>query len=80
MGIDQVSITMIEANPRKYLYPLWNRLASGSYIPPAVREATIPKGVGKERILGIPTVMNYSAASYGVSENKSNCFALCKTV
>ena len=24
--------------------------------------------------------MNYSAASYGVSENKSNCFALCKTV
>jgi hypothetical protein len=25
-------------------------------------------------------LMNYSAASYGVSENKSNCFALCKTV
>ena len=24
--------------------------------------------------------MNYSAASYGVSEDKSNCFALCKTV
>jgi RNA-directed DNA polymerase len=58
MGIDQVSITMIEANPRKYLYPLWNRLASGSYIPPAVREATILKGVGKERILGIPTVLD----------------------
>lgn len=45
LGIDQVSITMIEANPRKYLYPLWNRLASGSYIPPAVREATIPMGL-----------------------------------
>ena len=58
MGIDQVSITMIESNPRKYLYPLWNRLASGSYIPPAVREATIPKGGGKERILGIPTVLD----------------------
>lgn len=58
MGIDQVSISMIEANPRKYLYPLWNRLASGSYFPPAVREAAIPKGEGKERILGIPTVLD----------------------
>jgi hypothetical protein len=24
--------------------------------------------------------MNYPAASYGVSENKANCFVLCKTV
>lgn len=54
MGIDHVSISMIEADPRKYLYPLWNRLASGSYLPSAVREATIPKGEGKERTLGIP--------------------------
>ena len=58
MGTDQVSIAMIEANPRKYLYPLWNRLSSGSYFPPAVREVAIPKGEGKERILGIPTVLD----------------------
>src|ERR1035437_329083 len=58
MGIDQVSIAMIEANPRKYLYPLWNRLSSGSYFPPAVREHAIPKGDGKERILGIPTILD----------------------
>lgn len=58
MGVDQVSIEMIEANPRKYLYPLWNRLSSGSYFPPAVREVAIPKGDGKERILGIPTILD----------------------
>jgi RNA-directed DNA polymerase len=58
MGIDQVSIAMIEANPRKYLYPLWNRLSSGSYFPPPVREHAIPKGGGKERILGIPTILD----------------------
>ena len=43
MGIDQVNISMIENNPRKYLYPLWNRLASGSYFPPAVKQVPIPK-------------------------------------
>ncbi len=25
-------------------------------------------------------VMNYPAASYGVSENRANCFVLCRTV
>ncbi len=34
VGVDNVTIEMIESNPRKYLYPLWNRLASGSYFPP----------------------------------------------
>lgn len=58
MGIDQVSIEMIEKNPRKYLYPLWNRLSSGSYFPPAVKEQEIPKGNGKVRILGIPTIID----------------------
>jgi|AntRauTorcE11898_2_1112593.scaffolds.fasta_scaffold01973_3 group II intron reverse transcriptase/maturase len=58
MGIDQVSIKMIEKNPRKYLYPVWNRLSSGSYFPPAVREKEIPKGNGKVRILGIPTILD----------------------
>jgi len=40
------------------LYPLWNRLASGSYFPPPVREVSIPKGEGKERKLGVPTVID----------------------
>src|SRR4030042_1801106 len=56
VGIDNVTIEMIEKNPRKYLYPVWNRMASGSYFPPAVREFSIPKANGKERFLGIPTM------------------------
>lgn len=58
MGIDQVGMDEIALNPRKYLYPLWNRLASGSYFPPAVKEVPIPKGNGKERMLGIPTILD----------------------
>lgn len=58
MGIDQVSMDEIDSNPRKYLYPLWNRLASGSYFPPPVKEVPIPKGKGKERMLGIPTIVD----------------------
>ena len=57
-GIDGITISDIDKNPRKYLYPLWNRLASGSYFPPPVREAKIPKGKGKDRRLGIPTVID----------------------
>jgi len=41
MGIDQVGMVEIALNPRKYLYPLWNRLARGSYFPPAVKEVPI---------------------------------------
>lgn len=58
MGIDEVSMEEIASNPRKYLYPLWNRLASGSYFPPPVKEVPIPKGKGKERMLGIPTILD----------------------
>jgi len=33
-------------------------MASGSYMPPPVREKRIPKGDGKERKLGIPTILD----------------------
>jgi RNA-directed DNA polymerase len=55
-GVDGITIEDIEANPEKHLYPVWNRLASGSYYPPAVKRHEIPKGEGKVRILGIPTI------------------------
>ena len=55
-GVDRVSVAMIDANPRKYLYPLWNRLSSGSYMPSAVRAVSIPKPNGGTRQLGIPTL------------------------
>jgi len=57
-GVDKVSIKQVSQNLRKYLYPLWNRLASGSYYPQAVRQTFIPKGEGKLRALGIPTVID----------------------
>lgn len=55
-GVDQVSIQAFEADLKGQLYKLWNRLASGSYFPPAVKEVVIPKSNGGSRKLGIPTV------------------------
>jgi group II intron reverse transcriptase/maturase len=55
-GVDGITIDTVASNPRKYLYPVWNRLASGSYFPKAVRQAEIPKEDGSKRLLGIPTV------------------------
>lgn len=55
-GIDRMSIAQFEQNLSENLYKIWNRLASGSYFPPAVREYEIMKDNGKTRKLGIPTV------------------------
>lgn len=55
-GIDQVSMEEFDANRSKYLYKLWNRMSSGSYYPPPVKEVEIPKRDGKVRKLGIPTI------------------------
>ena len=38
-GVDNISIEQVGKNQRKYLYPLWNRMASGSYFPKAVLQA-----------------------------------------
>jgi len=55
-GVDRITTAQVSAEVRKYLYPLWNRLASGSYYPKAVRQSFIDKDGGKRRALGIPTV------------------------
>jgi len=55
-GIDGQSIALFEAKLSNNLYKLWNRMASGSYFPPAVKEKAIKKDNGKIRKLGIPTV------------------------
>jgi hypothetical protein len=34
-----------EANLAGNLYRLWNRMSSGSYVPPPVRAVEIPKGM-----------------------------------
>ena len=55
-GVDGQSIAEFDENLALNLYKLWNRLASGSYFPPPVRRVEIPKGDGRTRPLGIPTV------------------------
>ncbi len=55
-GIDQIEMEEYDANRSKHLYKLWNRMASGSYFPPPVKEVGIPKKDGKIRKLGIPTI------------------------
>lgn len=55
-GVDGESLQSYGQNLHDNLYKLWNRLSSGSYHAPAVREVLIPKTNGKTRALGIPTV------------------------
>jgi len=55
-GVDQLSIDEFDAQRSKHLYKLWNRMASGSYFPPPVKEVEIPKKDGKVRKLGVPTI------------------------
>ncbi len=57
-GVDEISITKYEEKLGDNLYKLWNRMSSGSYFPKAVRGVDIPKGKGKTRPLGIPTVQD----------------------
>ena len=55
-GVDEVSLQSFERDLKNNLYKIWNRMSSGSYIPPAVRLVEIPKKDGTVRPLGIPTV------------------------
>ena len=55
-GVDAVSMEQFDEDRSKQLYKLWNRMASGSYFPPPVKEEEIPKKDGKTRKLGIPTI------------------------
>lgn len=55
-GVDGVTIAKFDQDLSKNLYRIWNRMVSGSYFPPPVKRVDIPKGDGKTRPLGIPTV------------------------
>lgn len=56
-GVDGQSIAALEQNLSNNLYRIWNRMSSGSYVPPPVLRVEIPKDNGAGvRPLGIPTV------------------------
>lgn len=55
-GVDGETLSMFDKNLEGNLYKIWNRMSSGSYFPPPVKRVEIPKGDGRTRPLGIPTV------------------------
>ncbi len=55
-GIDKVSIEMFEQNASTNLETLMRKLKDRSYVPQPLKRSYIPKGKGKLRPLGIPTV------------------------
>jgi RNA-directed DNA polymerase len=55
-GVDGESVERFEARREEYLVELSDALRQGSYQPQAVRRVEIPKGDGRMRPLGIPTV------------------------
>jgi RNA-directed DNA polymerase len=58
-GIDEMSWADLDKDQDAQLYKLWNRLTSGSYFPPPVKEVKIKKEAGNGvRKLGIPTILD----------------------
>jgi group II intron reverse transcriptase/maturase len=55
-GVDGESLAAFEKDLKDNLYKVWNRMSSGSYLPPPVRLVEIEKEGGGTRPLGIPTV------------------------
>jgi Group II intron, maturase-specific domain len=52
-GIDDETLAMFEQDLSKNLYKPWDRMSSGQYFPPPVKQVEIPKTTGGTRKLGI---------------------------
>ena len=66
-GVDGCTIEEFESELRDRLYVTWNRMSSGSYIPPPVKVVKIPKPHGGGmRMLGVPTVIAYHKVAQAV--------------
>jgi RNA-directed DNA polymerase len=55
-GVDKQTLEDFDKDLKNNLYKIWNRMSSGSYLPPPVKAVPIPKKTGGERILGVPTI------------------------
>jgi len=57
-GVDKVTIEKYDRYSNRYIQELENNLRHDAYVPQAIRRVYIPKGGGKSRPLGIPTVQD----------------------
>lgn len=55
-GVDGESLAAFEKDLKGNLYKIWNRMSSGSYMPPPVKRVEVEKKTGGVRVLGVPTV------------------------
>jgi RNA-directed DNA polymerase len=60
-GVDEMSLEEFDKDYKSHLYRIWNRMSSGSYIPPPVTLVEIPKKDGGVRPLDTPTVADRTA-------------------
>jgi retron-type reverse transcriptase len=60
-GVDDETIADLEQDLSKNLCKVWNRMSSGSFFPPPVKQVEIPKASGGTRKLGVPTVSDLVA-------------------
>ena len=44
-GIDGQTIEEFASDEKKNLYRIWNRMSSGSYLPPSIRAVSIPNPI-----------------------------------
>ncbi len=57
-GIDKMTVEELQPYLTKHWLDVKARLVNGTYQPQAVRQVSIPKANGGERLLGIPTVLD----------------------
>jgi retron-type reverse transcriptase len=73
-GANGESVADFEKDLKGNLYKIWNRMSSGTYLPPPVRAVEVAKAHGTgTRILGVPTVADRIAQTVvaGVLEERA---------
>lgn len=54
-GVEGERLARFAEHRKDNLDKIWNRMSSGSYVPPPVKAVELPKKTGGGRILGVPT-------------------------
>ena len=57
-GVDGMSVKALPSHLKAHQQNIVSAIVKGSYLPQAILGVAIPKGNGKERLLGIPTVVD----------------------